>query len=149
MINYKVLVVSIIITSYVIQIGNLILDKTNYSKLFKVVAGIILIMSILACLTDIKLVEYTPSVNPKTNKYSSESIKTEFENNLKKKIIDDLHNNNYVNIDLDVKTDFKTLKIYLYDNEIDRAEDIKKYIETKYCTPNDEVIITNATNVNY
>lgn len=149
MINYKVLVVSIIVTSYVIQIGNLILDKTNYSKLFKVVAGIILIMSILACLTDIKLVEYTPSVNSKTNKYSSESIKTEFENNLKKKIIDDLHNNNYVNIDLDVKTDFKTLKIYLYDNEIDRAEDIKKYIETKYCTPNDEVIITNATNVNY
>lgn len=149
MINYKVLVVSIIITSYVIQIGNLILDKTNYSKLFKVVAGIILIMSILACLTDIKLVKYTPSVNSKTNKYSSESIKTEFENNLKKKIIDDLHNNNYVNIDLDVKTDFKTLKIYLYDNEIDRAEDIKKYIETKYCTPNDEVIITNATNVNY
>lgn len=149
MINFKVLVVSIIVTSYVIQIGNLILDKTNYSKLFKVVAGIILIMSILACLIDIELVEYTPSVNPKTNKYSSESIKTEFENNLKKKIIDDLHNNNYVNIDLDVKTDFKTLKIYLYDYEIDRAEDIKKYIETKYCTPNDEVIITNATNVNY
>ena len=55
----------------------------------------------------------------------------------------------YVNINLDIKTDFKTLKIYLYDNEIDRAEDIKKYIETKYCTPNDEVIITNATNVNY
>ena len=65
MINYKLLVVSIIVTSYVIQIGNLILDKTNYSKLFKVVAGIILIMSILACLTDIKLVEYTPSVNSK------------------------------------------------------------------------------------
>ena len=29
------------------------------------------------------------------------------------------------------------------------ANSFKKYIETKYCTPNDEVIITNATNVNY
>ncbi len=139
MLNFKIFIVSIITVSYVVQFGSVILEKTRYSKIYKFISGVVILFSLFNLPINNSL-NYIP-VNQDAEIFSKD-IKSEFENNLKNQILDDLHNKYYVNQEISVSTDFDSIKIYIYNND-DEANSIKEYLTEKYCTPNDEVIIVD------
>lgn len=132
---------AIVLISFIIQSGNLLLDKTGFDKLFKMISGIIIIITIIHFVSLIRIDNLTL---PKSDfvEYENSDLKNEFENNLINAINDDLHKMNYVNINIDVETDFKTLKIYVYGiSDESASQAVYKFLKNKYCTPNDEVFI--------
>ena len=74
---------------------------------------------------------------------NTSSITSEFEMNLSSIIENDLHNKFYVNYPVEVETDLNKIKIYIGCKSAANKNEIKSYILNKYCTKNDEVILTN------
>ena len=139
--NGTALLLAIITISFVVQSGNLLLDKSSYDKLFKVISGIIIMIIITHYVSNIQINSVT-FLNDVFPEYADYNLKITFENNLANAIKNDLHKMNYVNINIDVKTDMKTLKIYVYgmcDESASQA--VYDFLKNKYCTPNDEVFI--------
>ncbi len=144
--NYKSIVVTLIIITSIIQCGNLLLNRSAYNKLYKTISGIFLIFILLTAVKNTAINIYTtdiPDIN-KANEYNSNMLEDNFKSNLRELIIDDLHNLGYVNNDISIETTLDKLKIYIIsDINNQSTKEIKNYIEDKYCTPKDEVIIAN------
>ncbi len=145
MITFKNYITSIIVITIIIKTGSTLIDKTNFFRLFKTISGIIIlsyvILSLSACEFDKNLVADFNSIE-----FNSEftDYKKEFENKLGSLIQNDLHNKYYVKLNVEIKTDMKSLTIYVRGNfESIDADEIKSYILKTYCTSDDEVILIN------
>lgn len=145
--EYKHLVIYIIVVSFAVQLGELILSDTKYKKIYKTSISILVIIGIFFYL---KSLNYEVVINEFNNKYipyyNNENIKYKFEDKLNTLIQEDIHNKYYVNLNVSVSTDFDKLSIYIFQNNISNINDIKNYIFDKYCTPGDEVIILDEHN---
>lgn len=139
--NGRIFLLTIITVSFVIRSGSLLLDKTSFDKLFKVISGIIIMIIIINFFGTIRL-KNDIFFNNDIPEYKDSDFKKIFETNLADTIKNDLHKLNYVNININVKTDFESLIIYVYGIKDDnKANEICKILKNKYCTPNDEVVI--------
>lgn len=145
--EYKNFVIYIIVLSFAVQLGKLILSNTKFNNIYKTSASILIIIAIVFYL---KSLSYEVTINEFDNNdisyYSNENIKYEFENKLEKIIKGDIHNKYYVNLNISVSTDFDKLVIRILQNDISNINDIRNYIFDKYCTPGDEVIISDEHN---
>lgn len=144
---YKRFVVYIIVLSFVVQLGKLILSKTKFNDIYKTSTSILVIIGILFYLKSFNFeVVINELDNIDISYYGNQNIKYEFENNLERLIEEDIHNKYYVNLNVSVSTDFDKLSICLIQNNISNINDIRNYIFNKYCTPGDEVIISDEYN---
>ena len=127
-----------------LQIGNLILRNTCMEDVFKKVSGIIGVIMLFFLLSSCKLSEIPFIGDVKIDDIdNTSSITSEFEMNLSSIIENDLHNKFYVNYPVEVETDLNKIKIYIGCKSAANKNEIKSYILNKYCTKNDEVILTN------
>lgn len=143
--NIKHFAMMIVIVSVFMQIGKTILANSQYEKLYKIISAFfIMIIITLMIFPSINKVFVTENKNFKTSFVDSDTnIKNEFEKKLEQIIENDIHNKFYVNYDIQVKTDFKKLKIYISNANRPNEKGIAEYIKKTYCTAKDEVIVLN------
>ncbi|MBO7288800.1 MAG: hypothetical protein J6V03_02250 [Clostridia bacterium] len=141
--NIKHFAAMIVIVSVFIQIGKTFLSNTQYEKLFKIISAFfIMIIIILMIFPNVNKVFITENQYFKNSFEQDETnIKSEFEKRLEQTIENDIHNKFYVNYNVEINTDFKSLKIYILKTGSSKEKDIAEYIKTTYCTPKDEVIM--------
>ena len=126
----------------------MLLNKTKFEEIFKSISGIIIVIFIItslsSCNANINFSNLKDDYTLNSENKKAESVLiTKFQNNLKSIIENDLHNTFYVNYTVEIKTDLKSLKIYVYSNNKLLEDEITNYIKQKYCTSLDEVIIIN------
>ncbi|MBR3933870.1 MAG: hypothetical protein IKJ68_08205 [Clostridia bacterium] len=148
MMSYKSFLTSVIIFSFIIQSGSILLNKTKFEDIFKTISGIIAVIFVLSSMSscsksfDFSYI-YEDLQNKDKNSNCNSELITSFENNLKSIIEDDLHKKYYVNLNVKISTDLKTLKIYIYSNDNSINEDVRNYVKQKYCQAKDEVTVIN------
>ena len=129
----------------IIRTGNLILKHTKFQSIYSSVSGIILSVMLLSFIMSFKFningLYIDNNIN--NNLIKQNNIKNEFESNLQELIKNDLHNTFYVNTTVTVQTDMKNIIINISGNLSDKTQEVKNYVNEKYCTKGDEVIITN------
>ena len=143
--RYKEFILSIITFMLIIRTGNLILKHTKFQSIYSSVSGIILSVMLLSFIMSFKFningLYIDNNIN--NNLIKQNNIKNEFESNLQELIKNDLHNTFYVNTTVTVQTDMKNIIINISGNLSDKTQEVKNYVNEKYCTKGDEVIITN------
>lgn len=138
--RFKTYILSVIITSVVLQISNLILKNTKFNKFHNCIGSIIMItilFSPLFSISDISF-EVLPAINQ--TDFSELQADAVFCKKLENVINEDLNSKGYLNCDAKVSTDWNSLGIVIYcENEINDEKELEKYIRDKYCTSKDEV----------
>ncbi len=141
--HFKLFLKNFLLIGVILQFGNIILSKTkfydNYKKISGIIMAICLVSSLMSLSVSFKNINFD---NKNINFNFEDSIKNEFQTKLKNIIENDLHNEYYVNLYIEIETNYKFLSIHIFGNiPKNREDDIIDYIKNKYCTPNDEVII--------
>ena len=145
----KILLIFLVVFSILIRISNIILNKTAYSKIFKFIAGFLLLFTVIVSFSsfnyEFDLYKYP---DKEFGVSSNADIKKQFEINIADIIENDIHNKFYVNCNVAVETNFEKLYVYIMSLKKEEEEEIKNYVMKNYCTPNDEVIIIHENRPN-
>lgn len=133
-----------LLIAVVLQFGNIILSKTKFHKSYKKISGIIMAICLVSSFLSFDYSTDMPQIKSDYDNFdNTDIVKEQFQNKLKDIIKSDLHNKYYVNLNIDVDTDYDLLSIKISGKITpDMENDIEKYVKDKYCTPKDEVIIT-------
>ena len=141
----KIYIISIIITSAIIQIGGMFITSESNKKLYQLMGSIILILTLL------KIPQKIDFEHPKflsEKQYSSQETAAFVTNDFVSKTSDmikkDINNVFLVECVVDVVTteNYDKIIISVYGNFDNKtASQIEKHIYQKYCTNNDEVRI--------
>ncbi len=141
--EFKIIIKNFIVLAVIFQLGGVILSKTRFFKNYKKISGIILTICLISSFMklDLSFDNIKIPYNEPDENYEN-TIKVEFQNKLKEMIENDLHNKYYVNVNVDVSTNYESVRIIISGNISDNEKiTITNYIKTTYCTPKDEVII--------
>jgi len=129
-----------------LQIGNILISKDKYRRLYGLICAAIIISMILR----IPIKKFSINTNEYVSEFDdiksySDTVKNKFLENVNKKLEDDIYHNFGIRSKVDSDSDFQRIifNIVLYDYKSDISE-ISNYIRNNYCTENDEVYIKNG-----
>ncbi len=141
--EFKKYILSVIITSVVLQVSNLLLSNTKLVKFYTSIASIIIISVLFSPILSLPEFLFREIPTATHTDFSDSTAESVFCRNLEKKINDDIAVNGYDECFVTVTTDWDTLKIIIHcTSENSNTDNVEKFIKEKYCTPEDEVSVS-------
>ena len=140
--DFKTYILSVIITSVVLQTGSIILKDTKYNILYSSISSVIMITVLFSMISSLSNVLPVGTKIDKTENYKSMGVEHVFSRKLENKIVKDVAEHGFGNSNVYVETDWTNLKIVIK-SDIKESDKylLEEYIRENYCTPGDVVSV--------